>query len=66
MGGNPKKRKTGKELGLVVSQQTLIRNPAELSEKEKNEKEFGRTDGRFEISRSKSPYPQILVPLSPL
>ena len=33
--------------------------------KEKHEKELGRTDGKFEISRSKSPYPQILVPLSP-
>ena len=36
------------------------------SEIEKNEKELGRTDGRFEISRSKSPYPQILVPNGPL
>ena len=54
-----------KEPGLVVSQQTLIRNQAELSE-EKNEKELGRTDRKFGISRSKSPYPQILVPNGPL
>ena len=27
--------------------------------KEKNEKELGRTDGRFGISRSNSPYPQF-------
>ena len=103
------KEKNGKELGLVVSQQTVIRNQAKtqlpqneeksekgkkqkrirprrvptdgdsesgqnsapsktkkIPKKEKNEKELGRTDGRFEISRSKSPYPQILVPNGPL
>ena len=57
-----------------MSQQTVIRNQAKLSEgkneenseKEKNKKELGRTDGKFEISRSKSPYPQILVPNGPL
>ena len=38
----------------------------ENPKKEKNEKELGRTDGKFEISRSKSPYPQILVPNGPL
>ena len=46
---NPKKEKDEKELGLVVSQQTVIRNQAKLSslkkssipKKEKNEKELG-------------------------
>ena len=48
MGENPKKKKNEKELGLVVSQQTVIRNQAELSSlkkrgnsEKKNEKEFG-------------------------
>ena len=77
MGKNPKKKKHEKELGLVMSQQTVIRNQAELSllervkkgwksEKEKNEKELGLTDGKFEFSKSKSPYLQILVPNGPL
>ena len=61
---NPKKGKNEKELGLVVSQQTVIRNQAKTQQR--NEKELGRTDGKFEISRSKSPYPQILVPNGPL
>ena len=30
-GENPEKEKSEKELGLVVSQQTVIRNPASLS-----------------------------------
>ena len=34
--------------------------------REKNRKELGRTDGKFEISRSRSPYPQFLVPNGPL
>ena len=78
MGENPKKETNEKELGLVVSQQTAIRNQAKTQrgekwqkkggspKKGKNEKELGRTDGKFEISRSKSPYPQILVPNGPL
>ena len=68
--GNSEKENNGKELGLVESQQTVIRNPAELSllerskkrgnlEKEKNKKEPGRMDRKFGISRSNSPHPQI-------
>ena len=57
MGKTTKKKKNEKELGLVVSQQTVIRNQAE--------KELGRTDRKFGIFRSKSLYPQILVPPSP-
>ena len=46
-------RETGREkLGKMK------KNP----KKKKNENELGRTDGKFEISRSNSPYPQILVP----
>ena len=37
MGGNPKKEKNEKELGLVVSQQTVIRNQAK-TQRGKNEK----------------------------
>ena len=55
----PKKEKNEKELGLVVSEQTLIPNQAVG-------RPVGRPVGRFEISRSKSPYPQILVPNGPL
>ena len=38
MGKNPKKKKNEKELGLVVSQQTVIRNQAktQLPQKQKN------------------------------
>ena len=36
-----------------------------IPKKEKTEKELGRTDRKFGISRSKSPYPQILVPNRP-
>ena len=73
-----KRKKNKKELGLVVSQQTVIRNQglvvSQLSllergkrrgkfrKRKKNKKELGRMDGRFEISSSKSPHPQILVP----
>ena len=63
-------KKTKKNLASSCPKRTLIRNQAELSllewgkkwensEKGKNEKEFGRTDPRFGISRSNSPYPQI-------
>ena len=39
MGENPKKKKNEKELGLVVSQQTVIRNQAELSDEKGRKKE---------------------------
>ena len=38
----------------------------ENPKKEKNKKELSRKDGKLEIARSKSPYPQILVPNGPL
>ena len=37
-GGNAKKGKNEKELGLVVSQQTVIRNQAELSSLQKRKR----------------------------
>ena len=71
MGGNPKKEKNKKELGLVVSQQTVIRNQAELSDgkmggnlkKEKKRKRI-RPNGpkirNLQVELSLSP---IFVPL---
>ena len=38
----------------------------EIPKTKKHEKELGRTDPRFGISRSNSPHPQILVPNGPL
>ena len=63
-GEKPKKLVLGIFLG--EKGRGKIGKMGENPQKEKNEKELGRTDGRFEISRSKSPYPQILVPNGPL
>ena len=62
MGENPKKKKNEKELGLVVSQQTLIRNQAELSslkkgeipKKEKHEKELGLVVSQQTVIRNQA------------
>ena len=77
MGKNPKKKKQKRirprrvptdrdsESGRTQSPrkgEKKMKNP----KKKENEKELGRTDRKFGISRSKSPYPQILVPNGPL
>ena len=62
IGKNPKKKKNKKELGLVVSQQTTIRNQAELSSlkkgeipnKKKTEKELGLVVSQQTVIRNQA------------
>ena len=67
-GENPKKKKNEKELGLVVSQETVIRNQAELSllsrgKERESEKEKKRK--RIRPNGPKIRNLQVEIPLSP-